>query len=174
MELSSVPTDAELFALAGQVAGEVQRCRLMLVTAESCSGGWIAKTLTDLPGSSAWFDRGFVTYSYAAKTELLGVPCDLLATRGAVSEQVAIAMAEGAIVRSTADWSVAITGIAGSSARRNCARSSASFGSNSHCAAPPDLNHTSGASGACAVSFPRGVGTAAGRISSAIIRPSPR
>jgi len=73
MELSSVPTDAELLMLAGDVAIEVLQRKLMLVTAESCTGGWIAKTLTDLPGSSAWFDAGVVTYSYEAKEALLGV-----------------------------------------------------------------------------------------------------
>ncbi|HEV2680857.1 MAG TPA: nicotinamide-nucleotide amidohydrolase family protein, partial [Rhodanobacter sp.] len=87
MELSSVPTDAELLALAGEVAVEVQQRRLMLVTAESCSGGWIAKTLTDLPGSSAWFDAGVVTYSYEAKEALLGVNPRTLEHAGAVSEE---------------------------------------------------------------------------------------
>jgi nicotinamide-nucleotide amidase len=66
MESSSVPTDGQLLALAGEVAIEVQHHKLMLVTAESCTGGWIAKTLTDLAGSSAWFDAGVVTYSYQA------------------------------------------------------------------------------------------------------------
>ena len=73
MELSSVPTDAELATWAAQVAADVQQHKLMVVTAESCTGGWIAKTLTDLPGSSAWFDAGVVTYSYEAKEALLGV-----------------------------------------------------------------------------------------------------
>src|SRR3546814_761303 len=94
MELSSVPTDAELLALAGEVADEVQRCRLMLVTAESCSGGWIAKTLTDLPGSSAWFDAGVVTYSYEAKEALLGVNPRTLEHDGAVSEGTVLAKVE--------------------------------------------------------------------------------
>ena len=102
-----------LEALAARLGKQLLTTGQTVVTAESCTGGWVGECITAVPGSSAWYDRGFVTYSYAAKTELLGVPCDLLATRGAVSEQVAIAMAEGAIVRSTADWSVAITGIAG-------------------------------------------------------------
>jgi nicotinamide-nucleotide amidase len=115
MELSSVPTDAELLALAGAVAEEVQRCRLMLVTAESCSGGWIAKTLTDLPGSSAWFDAGVVTYSYEAKEALLGVNPRTLEHTGAVSEETVLEMVSGALARFGAGVAVAVTGIAGPS-----------------------------------------------------------
>ncbi|MGY3039287.1 nicotinamide-nucleotide amidase [Rhodanobacter sp. TND4EL1] len=115
MELSSVPTDAELFELASEVASEVQRCRLMLVTAESCSGGWIAKTLTDLPGSSAWFDAGVVTYSYEAKEALLGVNPRTLEQAGAVSEETALEMVSGALARFGAGVAVAVTGIAGPS-----------------------------------------------------------
>jgi competence/damage-inducible protein CinA C-terminal domain len=115
MELSSVPTDAELLALAGEVASEVQRCRLMLVTAESCSGGWIAKTLTDLPGSSAWFDTGVVTYSYEAKEALLGVNPRTLEHTGAVSEETVLEMVSGALARFGAGVAVAVTGIAGPS-----------------------------------------------------------
>ncbi|SHM33820.1 CinA family protein [Rhodanobacter sp. OK091] len=115
MELSSVPTDAELLALAGEVATEVQRCRLMLVTAESCSGGWIAKTLTDLPGSSAWFDTGVVTYSYEAKEALLGVNPRTLEHTGAVSEETVLEMVSGALARFGAGVAVAVTGIAGPS-----------------------------------------------------------
>ncbi|CAM5478670.1 CinA family protein [Rhodanobacter lindaniclasticus] len=113
MESSSVPTDAELLALAGEVAEAVQRCRLMLVTAESCSGGWIAKTLTDLPGSSAWFDAGVVTYSYEAKQALLGVDPRTLEHTGAVSEETALEMVSGALARFGAGVAVAVTGIAG-------------------------------------------------------------
>jgi nicotinamide-nucleotide amidase len=115
MELSSVPTDAELLALAGEVASEVLRCRLMLVTAESCSGGWIAKTLTDLPGSSAWFDAGVVTYSYEAKEALLGVNPRTLEHTGAVSEETVLEMVSGALARFGAGVAVAVTGIAGPS-----------------------------------------------------------
>lgn len=115
MESSSVPTDAELQALAGEVAVEVQRCRLMLVTAESCTGGWIAKTLTDLPGSSAWFDAGVVTYSYEAKEALLGVNPRTLEHSGAVSEETALEMVSGALARFGAGVAVAVTGIAGPS-----------------------------------------------------------
>lgn len=85
----------------------------MLATAESCTGGLIAGACTDLSGSSLWFDRGFVTYSNAAKTEMLGVPATLIAQHGAVSEPVARAMAEGAAQRSGAQASVAVTGVAG-------------------------------------------------------------
>ena len=86
-----------------------------MTTAESCTGGLIAASCTDLPGSSAWFERGFVTYSNASKTELLDVPAALIDAHGAVSEPVARAMAAGALARSSAQVSVAVTGIAGPS-----------------------------------------------------------
>lgn len=85
----------------------------MLATAESCTGGMIAAACTDLAGSSAWFDRGLVTYSYPSKTELLDVPQQLLAQHGAVSEPVARAMVLGAVRHSQARVAVAVTGIAG-------------------------------------------------------------
>lgn len=85
----------------------------MLATAESCTGGLIAAACTDLAGSSAWFERGFVTYSNAAKTELLGVPADLIGTHGAVSDAVVRAMALGAVAHSHAQVAVAVTGVAG-------------------------------------------------------------
>lgn len=84
-----------------------------LATAESCTGGMIAAACTDLSGSSAWFDRGFVTYSNAAKTEMLGVDPALIAAHGAVSEPVARAMAAGALAHSQAQVTVAVTGVAG-------------------------------------------------------------
>ena len=84
-----------------------------LVTAESCTGGLVAAALTSRPGSSAWFDRGWVTYSNAAKTEELGVDAALIAQHGAVSETVAAAMAGGACAHSLGDYAIAITGIAG-------------------------------------------------------------
>ncbi|MBU6465962.1 MAG: CinA family protein [Burkholderiales bacterium] len=87
----------------------------MLATAESCTGGLIAAACTDLAGSSQWFERGFVSYSNAAKTELLGVPAALIDTHGAVSEPVVRAMAEGALAHSQAQVSVAVTGVAGPS-----------------------------------------------------------
>lgn len=86
---------------------------LMLCTAESCTGGWVAKSCTDITGSSAWFDRGFVTYSNQSKQDLLNVSSMTLEQFGAVSEQTVIEMAQGALTNSTADISVAITGIAG-------------------------------------------------------------
>lgn len=113
MELSSVPTDAELRVLAQAVAEELMSRHLMLVTAESCTGGWIAKTLTDLPGSSAWFEAGLVTYSYEAKQALLGVDPRTLEHTGAVSEETAQEMVSGAQARFGAGVAVAVTGIAG-------------------------------------------------------------
>jgi nicotinamide-nucleotide amidase len=113
MALSSVPTDAELYALAEQVAKEVQQHKLMLVTAESCTGGWVAKALTDLPGSSAWFDAGVVTYSYEAKEALLGVNPGTLERTGAVSEETVMEMVSGALARFGAGVAIAVTGIAG-------------------------------------------------------------
>nr|WP_315480665.1 CinA family protein [uncultured Rhodoferax sp.] len=85
----------------------------MLATAESCTGGLIAGACTDLAGSSAWFERGFVTYSNAAKTEQLGVDAALIATHGAVSEPVVRAMVQGALQHSRAQVAVAVTGVAG-------------------------------------------------------------
>ncbi len=84
-----------------------------IATAESCTGGLISAALTAVPGSSQWFERGFVTYSNAAKTELLGVPADLIARHGAVSEEVAQAMAEGILAHAPVFAGVAVTGIAG-------------------------------------------------------------
>ncbi|MFN3459623.1 MAG: CinA family protein [Oceanibaculum sp.] len=102
--------------LKAQAAALLNRCKesgLMLATAESCTGGLIAGTLTEIAGSSAVVDRGFVTYSNEAKAEMLGVDPALIATHGAVSEAVARAMAEGALARSRADIAVAVTGVAG-------------------------------------------------------------
>jgi len=94
----------------------LERCRargLRIATAESCTGGLIAALLTEIPGSSDVVDRGFVTYSNAAKREMLGVPAELIETQGAVSEPAARAMAEGALARSEADFAIAVTGVAG-------------------------------------------------------------
>ncbi len=99
-----------------EAAAVLERLRarsLRLATAESCTGGLIAAALTHIPGSSDVVDRGFVTYSNEAKTEMLGVPAALIAANGAVSEPVAAAMAEGAVARSLADVAVAVTGVAG-------------------------------------------------------------
>ena len=87
----------------------------MLATAESCTGGMIAVACTDQAGSSAWFERGFVTYSNASKTELLGVDAALIAQHGAVSEPVVRAMVQGALARSHAQVAIAVTGVAGPS-----------------------------------------------------------
>jgi nicotinamide-nucleotide amidase len=100
-------------ALAAQLASLLQAQGRMLATAESCTGGMISAACTDLAGSSNWFERGFVTYSNEAKTELLGVDAALVAKHGAVSEEVARAMASGAIGRSRAQVSIAVTGVAG-------------------------------------------------------------
>ncbi|RYF76465.1 MAG: CinA family protein [Comamonadaceae bacterium] len=100
-------------ALVVRLAERLQRLRWQLATAESCTGGLIAGACTDLAGSSTWFDRGFVTYSNAAKSELLGVDAELIATHGAVSEPVARAMAQGAALHSRARATLAVTGVAG-------------------------------------------------------------
>ncbi len=102
--------------LLPRAAALLEACRargLMIATAESCTGGLVAALLTEIPGSSAVVERGFVVYSNEAKAEALGVPAALIAAHGAVSEPVARAMAEGAIARSRADLAVAITGVAG-------------------------------------------------------------
>ncbi|WP_438971519.1 nicotinamide-nucleotide amidase [Methylophaga sp.] len=106
-------SDASLQQLVGQVATLLSEQQSRLVTAESCTGGWVAKCCTDLAGSSAWFERGFVTYSNEAKFEQLGVSQATLNKNGAVSLSVVEEMALGALSHSAADLSVAITGIAG-------------------------------------------------------------
>jgi len=111
--MASAPTDYDLLRLAERVGRALMRAGATLVTAESCTGGWVAQAVTAIAGSSAWFDRGFVTYSNAAKSEMLGVPEALIRDHGAVSEPVARAMAEGALAHSRARAAVAITGIAG-------------------------------------------------------------
>ena len=99
--------------LCERLAQALQTRGWMMATAESCTGGLIAAQCTALSGSSLWFERGFVTYSNAAKSELLGVPPNLIAQHGAVSEAVARAMADGAVQHAHAQASVAVTGIAG-------------------------------------------------------------
>jgi nicotinamide-nucleotide amidase len=103
----------DLLALARSVLDAAKARGVMIATAESCTGGLIAGCLTEIAGSSAVVDRGFATYSNDAKTEMLGVPAEILAAVGAVSEEVARAMAEGALARSRASLTVAVTGIAG-------------------------------------------------------------
>jgi nicotinamide-nucleotide amidase len=102
-----------LKVLAKRLGVRLKRRGLKLATAESCTGGWIAQAVTSVPGSSAWFDRGFVTYSNAAKRELLGVRAQTLSRFGAVSREAASEMAAGALARSRAQVSVAVTGVAG-------------------------------------------------------------
>ncbi len=105
--------DPELKQRAAALLKAYGQNGLMLATAESCTGGLVAALLTEIAGSSAVVERGFVTYSNEAKTEAIGVPADLIAAHGAVSEPVACAMAEGALTHSRADVAVGITGIAG-------------------------------------------------------------
>jgi len=107
------PVTSARRTLTAQVAEQLLSKKLLLATAESCTGGLIAAACTDLAGSSVWFERGFVSYSNAAKTELLGVPADLIEAHGAVSEPVARAMVEGALRHSRAQVAVAVTGVAG-------------------------------------------------------------
>ena len=102
-----------LAQLAARVGARLQARRWMLATAESCTGGGVAAALTDIAGSSAWFERGFVTYSNEAKTEMLGIPRELIERHGAVSEEVARAMALGAVRQSRAQIALSITGVAG-------------------------------------------------------------
>jgi nicotinamide-nucleotide amidase len=106
-------SDADLTALAADLGERLAAAGLVLVTAESCTGGWIAKCMTDIAGSSGWLDCGFVSYSNAAKQEMLGVNAATLALDGAVSEPVVQQMAEGAMGRSAAQVAVAVSGIAG-------------------------------------------------------------
>ena len=105
--------DADLEQLSVRVGTALKAAGWLLATAESCTGGWVSQVVTHTAGSSAWFDRGFVTYTNDAKRLQLGVAKDTLVHQGAVSEEVARAMAEGAIDHSRADISLAITGIAG-------------------------------------------------------------
>jgi nicotinamide-nucleotide amidase len=104
---------SELTKLAVRLGQRLTRDRHRLATAESCTGGWIAKTVTDIAGSSEWFTEGFVTYSNQSKHERLGVPNSVLRKHGAVSEATARAMAAGALRRAGSDVAVAVTGIAG-------------------------------------------------------------
>lgn len=96
-----------------KIAEHLLRNTERLVTVESCTGGLVGKQITDLAGSSAWYEGGFISYSNKAKTSMLGVPNHLIKRHGAVSLEVARAMAEGALNNSAAEWSISITGIAG-------------------------------------------------------------
>lgn len=107
------PSDEQLQADAAAVAELMKRRGWMLAAAESCTGGWVAKVCTDLPGSSGWFERGFVTYTNEAKQEMLGVRGEILEANGAVSDATVAEMAIGALQHSRAQVSLAISGIAG-------------------------------------------------------------
>lgn len=107
------PSDAELRRLAEDVAQVLIQRGQLLIAAESCTGGWIAKVLTDIPGSSAWFEAGVVAYSYEAKEALLGVNPHTLERTGAVSQETVVEMVSGAVARYGATIAVAVTGIAG-------------------------------------------------------------
>ena len=107
------PDDDELDRLAHALGERLLATRHMLVTAESCTGGWIAKCMTDVAGSSAWFDCGMAAYSYEAKQALLGVRPQTLEAFGAVSRETVVEMVSGALVHSGASVAVAVTGIAG-------------------------------------------------------------
>ena len=113
--MNTLPSDLQLAALSEQVAKILTASNLHLATAESCTGGWLAKLMTDLAGSSAWFECGFVTYSNASKQDMLAVSPSMIEKHGAVSEQTVEAMAQGALDNSHAQLSVAISGIAGPS-----------------------------------------------------------
>lgn len=110
---SNVVSDRKMVELAAELGRRLAAQGAFAATAESCTGGLVAGAITAIPGSSGWFDRGFVTYSNEAKVELLGVDSATLEREGAVSEATARAMAEGAVRASRADVAVAITGIAG-------------------------------------------------------------
>ena len=102
-----------LYRLAMRVGAALKARQLMIATAESCTGGWVAEAITMVSGSSAWFERGFVTYTYISKREMLGVKEATLEKHGAISEEVVREMAEGALARSHAQVAVAVSGVAG-------------------------------------------------------------
>ena len=105
--------DSELMQLSEQVGQALKARGATVTTAESCTGGWVAKVITDIAGSSAWFERGFVTYSNEAKAQMIGVREETLAQHGAVSEPVVVEMVIGALKAARADYAVSISGIAG-------------------------------------------------------------
>lgn len=107
--------DTQLYALAERIGRALEARGLMIATAESCTGGWIAEAITMVPGSSVWFERGFVTYTYISKREMLGVKPATLDKHGAVSEAVVREMVEGAIEHSHAQVAIAVSGVAGPS-----------------------------------------------------------
>jgi nicotinamide-nucleotide amidase len=106
-------SDDELYQLAEQLGGLLKARGMMLATAESCTGGWTAERITAVPGSSAWFDRGFITYTNQSKQDMLGVSASTLEQYGAVSEETVLEMAAGALKNSRAQAALSISGIAG-------------------------------------------------------------
>jgi nicotinamide-nucleotide amidase len=106
-------SDTVLYKLAEDVGAALKQRKLMLATAESCTGGWISEAVTMVPGSSDWFERGFVTYTYISKREMLGVKEATLEKHGAVAEEIVREMAAGALSRSHAQVAVAVSGVAG-------------------------------------------------------------
>lgn len=106
-------TDSELMQLSERIGLALKARGATLTTAESCTGGWVAKVITDIAGSSAWFERGFVTYSNEAKAQMIGVKSETLDAHGAVSEPVVVEMAIGALKAARADYAISISGIAG-------------------------------------------------------------
>lgn len=106
-------SEHHIFQLSEQVGERLKSRGAHMTCAESCTGGWVAKAITDVPGSSAWFDHGFVTYSNRAKEVLVGVKAETLAQHGAVSGEVVEDMAAGALDKAGADYAIAISGIAG-------------------------------------------------------------
>jgi nicotinamide-nucleotide amidase len=107
--------DKQLYQLAERVGHALKAKGMMMATAESCTGGWIAQAVTAVPGSSEWFERGFVTYTYISKREMLGVKPETLDAHGAVSEQTVREMTQGALARSHAQVAVSVSGTAGPS-----------------------------------------------------------
>lgn len=106
-------TDSELMHLSERIGQALNARGATVTTAESCTGGWVAKVITDIAGSSAWFERGFVTYSNEAKSQMIGVKPATLEQHGAVSKPVVVEMAIGAIKAARADYAISISGIAG-------------------------------------------------------------
>lgn len=112
---TDIPTDEQLYQLAVQVGASLKAKGMMMATAESCTGGWIAQTVTAVPGSSEWFERGFVVYTYISKREMLGVTPETLEKFGAVSRETVLEMTAGALERSHAQVAVSVSGTAGPS-----------------------------------------------------------
>lgn len=133
----SMSADSELQQLAEHLGQQLLAARERLVTAESCTGGWIAKAVTDVAGSSHWFDCGMAAYSYEAKQALLGVRPHTLEVHGAVSRETVIEMVSGALVNSGASIAVAVTGIAGPGAAVRTSRSARYGSAGSGAAAMP-------------------------------------